>query len=219
MKNISEKFCWPTFLKAKLRPCLHTDLYRKPTDRNTLLCGHCFHPTHLSLPISQFHRVWRICKTKYLLMVSKLRNIIYRHWHMWNLTKIRKCVFFLNPPRLVFRCPSNSRDKIVWSYIPTNKCMACSNIPDGNYWCGSCAQCGFTTKCITYTHPHNGKIIMENFVKLYLAVLLMLCIWVNFHVVLHMSRKLGEPWIQDHSKLSTFSPAKSAIHVWRIPQG
>ena len=31
------------------------------------------------------------------------------------------------------------------------------NIPDGNYGCGNCAKCGFTTKSTIYTHPHSGK--------------------------------------------------------------
>lgn len=40
-----------------------TDLYRKPKDRNTVLHGQSFHPTRLkiSLPISQFKRIRRIC--------------------------------------------------------------------------------------------------------------------------------------------------------------
>lgn len=42
---------------------LTTDLYRKPTDRNTLLRRDSYHPTPLkkSLPISQFNRIKRIC--------------------------------------------------------------------------------------------------------------------------------------------------------------
>lgn len=42
---------------------LKTDLFRKATDRNTILHGDSFHPKQLikSLPISQFHRVRRIC--------------------------------------------------------------------------------------------------------------------------------------------------------------
>ena len=42
---------------------IQTDLFRKPTDRNSLLRGDSFHPRPLvkSLPVSQFHRVRRIC--------------------------------------------------------------------------------------------------------------------------------------------------------------
>ncbi|CAB1345032.1 unnamed protein product, partial [Coregonus sp. 'balchen'] len=43
-----------------------TDLYRKPTDRKSLLRGNSFHPTPLkkSLPISQYSRIRRICSTQ-----------------------------------------------------------------------------------------------------------------------------------------------------------
>lgn len=42
---------------------LCSNLYRKSTDRNSILHGHSFHPTALkkSLPLSQFNRVRRIC--------------------------------------------------------------------------------------------------------------------------------------------------------------
>ena len=59
-------------------PLLQTDLYRKPTDRNTLLHRDSFHPGHLirSLPISQFHRARRVCSTdqSYHNQVVDLRN-------------------------------------------------------------------------------------------------------------------------------------------------
>ncbi len=49
----------------KERDGLKTNLYRKPTDRNSLLHGESFHPTHLkkNLPISQFNRIRRICSS------------------------------------------------------------------------------------------------------------------------------------------------------------
>lgn len=32
-------------------------------------------------------------------------------------------------------------------------------VPDGNYRCGSCAQCSYTHKFKTFNHPHTGKAI------------------------------------------------------------
>lgn len=50
---------------SKEKETLVTDLYRKPTDRKTLLRSDSFHPIPLkkSLPISQFNRVRLICST------------------------------------------------------------------------------------------------------------------------------------------------------------
>ncbi|CAB1317326.1 unnamed protein product [Coregonus sp. 'balchen'] len=49
----------------KDKTSLFTDLYRNPTDRNTLLRGDRFypHPLMKSLPISQFSRIKRICSS------------------------------------------------------------------------------------------------------------------------------------------------------------
>ncbi len=45
---------------------LQTELFRKPTDRNTILRGDSFHPKPLikSLHTSQFKRVRRVCSTE-----------------------------------------------------------------------------------------------------------------------------------------------------------
>ncbi|KAL7382914.1 hypothetical protein ABVT39_001599 [Epinephelus coioides] len=44
---------------------LSTTLYRKPTDTNSLLHGHSYHPTSLKkgLPVSQFSRIHRLCSS------------------------------------------------------------------------------------------------------------------------------------------------------------
>ena len=195
---------------------LQTDLYRKPTDRNTLLRGDSFHPRHLikSLPISQFHRARRVCSsnehykkqaadltnrflvrgykpewinhasqrfdtvsqedclnppkrvkksmnaplcvTKYSPMGFDFRKIMLKHWHVVE-SDPRLGSVFKEPPKLVFRRPPNLRDLVVHSYVKPNNSNFLSDIPPGNYKCSNCAQCGFTTKCKHFTHPHNGR--------------------------------------------------------------
>lgn len=57
---------------------IKTDLFRKPTDRNTILRGDSFHPSPLlkSLPVSQFHRIRRICSDdpSYSAQAEVLKN-------------------------------------------------------------------------------------------------------------------------------------------------
>lgn len=57
---------------------LGTNLYRKPTDRNSILHGQSFHPVPLkrSLPVSQFNRIRRICSsdTDYQIQAADLES-------------------------------------------------------------------------------------------------------------------------------------------------
>ena len=70
----------------KDRGYLKTDLYRKPTDKNSLLHGDSYHPTSLkkNLPISQFNRIRRICSsdetfnTQTNELMSRFRNRGYK---------------------------------------------------------------------------------------------------------------------------------------------
>lgn len=194
---------------------LQTDLFRKPTDRNTILRGDSYHPSHLikSLPISQFHRARRICSsdqryasqasdlsqrfqergykqqwvdaaserfahvtqdeclipksgraqkqnstlciTKYSPLGSEFKKIIRKHWHVVETDPKLKGIFTA-PPTVVFRRAPNLRDKLVKSHTHESR-QNPFNIPDGNYKCGNCAQCGYTMRSRTYTHPHTGK--------------------------------------------------------------
>lgn len=60
-----EKMNFLDILIVKENNRLKTDLYRKPTDRNSILHGESYHPIHLkrNLPISQFNRIRRICSS------------------------------------------------------------------------------------------------------------------------------------------------------------
>ena len=54
----------------------------------------------------------------------------------------------------------NLRNHLVKSDLPpavasTQRLLA--PIPNGNYKCGSCAQCNSTHKCQRFKHPHSGK--------------------------------------------------------------
>lgn len=200
---------------------LKTDLYRKPTDRNTLFRGDSFHPRSLvkSLPISQFHRIRRICsdeesfsiqaedlsnrflsrgyksewvnaarerfdnitqdeclraknkgtgkKTyrptpmcciKYSPLSFEFKKSIKKYWHIISSDPKLKKVF-PDEPRMVFKRASNLRDRLVKSDMRPQREPLLPPLPDGNYRCGSCAQCSYTRKSKTFNHPHTGKTI------------------------------------------------------------
>ena len=199
---------------------LSTSLYRKPTDRNSLLHGQSYHPLALkkSLPISQLNRVRRICssdtdfkqqqaalETRFLQrghkrewvteasrrfdgvsqtdcltstrdktndgrilcaipfspLSKEMSTVIQKHWHIVATDPSLKKL--TSPPRIVFKRPPNLRDMLVRTdnppYPPPTSSRLFSPLPSGNYKCGKCAQCHFTKKSHTFTHPQSGKSI------------------------------------------------------------
>ena len=67
---------------------------------------------------------------------------------------------FHQKPKLVFKHAPNLRDHLVRSdTCPPLK--SSRSMPDGNYKCGSCAQCSITRKCKSFNHPHTGKTFLS----------------------------------------------------------
>ncbi|KAL2102084.1 hypothetical protein ACEWY4_003845 [Coilia grayii] len=99
--------------------------------------------------------------TCYSKCSEQLKNIINRYWYILK-SDINLGDTFKNPPRIVYKRGKNLRDMLVHSDLPPlmkPPKSVLAPIPDGNRKCGSCAQCNYTYKCITYKHPHTGKSI------------------------------------------------------------
>lgn len=83
MKFDETQLSFLDILIIKENNTISTDLYRKPTDRNSFLRGDSFHPTPLkkSLPVSQFSRVRRICSSdsRYTSQAQELSRR-FRDW-------------------------------------------------------------------------------------------------------------------------------------------
>ncbi|CAB1312762.1 unnamed protein product [Coregonus sp. 'balchen'] len=134
-------------MDIKNKTSLSTDLYRKPTDRNTLLRGDSFHPRQLikSLPVNQFsHR--RICSSdasyqkQTMDLTQRFKERDYKdNWvkhanilkgkHSWKVFNQKKHWYIIDtdtqlkpifkyPPRMVFKRPPNVRDIVVKSDYP-----------------------------------------------------------------------------------------------------
>lgn len=78
-----------------------------------------------------------------------------KHWHIVE-SDLRLKQVFKEPPKLVFK-RHNLRDQLIHSYRKPPSSNFLSGIPSGNYKCSNCAQCGYTTRCKHFTHPHSGK--------------------------------------------------------------
>ncbi len=65
---------------------------------------------------------------------------------------------FKDTPRVVYKRPPNIRQMVVKSdLLPQRQDTFLTRVPGGNYRCANCAQCNFTTKSHTFTHPLTGK--------------------------------------------------------------
>ncbi|XP_063044279.1 uncharacterized protein LOC134438605 [Engraulis encrasicolus] len=197
---------------------LKTNLYRKSTDRNSLLHAESYHPTSLkkNLPISQFSRIRRICSSQddyqsqatilkhrfkargyqdqwieeaadrfnnmsqeqcltrrtknnetesrisccvqYSPIAREIEQSVKRHWHIIDSDPNLKKVF-PKPPRVVYKRQPNLRNMLVRADLPPPPPPThfLSNIQAGNYKCGNCQQCNFTSKTHSFNHPHTGK--------------------------------------------------------------
>lgn len=59
---------------------------------------------------------------------------------------------------LFYKRPPNIRQMLVKSDLPPIRKPFLDRLPEGNFKCGSCMQCNYTTKCTSYKHPHTGKL-------------------------------------------------------------
>ena len=98
------------------------------------------------------------CFLQYSPMGKEFENIIKKHWHIVNTDPQLENVF-KDPPKVVYKRPPNLRNMLVKSDLPPVRKGTFLDVTDGNYKCGACTQCTFTTKCTTYNHPHTGKSI------------------------------------------------------------
>ncbi|CAJ0967219.1 unnamed protein product [Ranitomeya imitator] len=162
---------------------LSTDLYLKPTDRNSLLHYSSFHPKNMikSIPKSQLNRVSKIVSdpaTKDLRtteMRSKFRGRGYPPRildtpprptnHSPTLAYSSRSI--PHDPRIshpflpCFKRPRNIKDNLVRADIgpthsgPTQRFLA--NPKTGTFPCLSCNQCNNVLRGNTIHHPHTGK--------------------------------------------------------------
>ena len=99
-----------------------------------------------------------LCILQYSALGKSFEHIIKQHWHILS-SDPRMATSFKDMPRVVYKRPPNIRQTVVKSdLIPiTPQPSFLNQIPDGNYRCAHCAQCNFTTKSHTFTHPLTGK--------------------------------------------------------------
>ena len=98
------------------------------------------------------------CFLTYSPQGKEIDNIIKKHWHIIQSDPSFKSVYQA-PPQTVYKRAPNLRSMLVRSDYnpPAPRTFLDNNIPMGNFKCGSCTQCNFTTRCETFNHPHTGK--------------------------------------------------------------
>ena len=97
------------------------------------------------------------CYVQYSPLGKEFEATIRKHWHVLSSDPTLGRSFSA-PPHIVYKRPPNLRNLLVRSHLRQDTpAHFLSDIPDGNYKCGRCAQCNFTSKCHTFSHPTTGK--------------------------------------------------------------
>lgn len=100
------------------------------------------------------------CVSQYSPLSNEFENIVRKHWPILCSDPALRDASFRHPPRFAYKRSPNISNLVVRADQPPEKPASFfSPIPDGNYRCAHCAQCNFTYKCNTYTHPHTGKVL------------------------------------------------------------
>ncbi|XP_049423574.1 uncharacterized protein LOC125883384 [Epinephelus fuscoguttatus] len=153
---------------------LKTDLYRKPTDKNSLLhekedirslgsrrlchvLATCLKRNASPTP-DQGSEQGVICAIQYSPVAKDITKTIKQHWHIIDSDPTLKDIF-IKPPRVVYKRPPNLRNMLVRADLPPPPPPShfLGSIASGNYPCGRCQQCHFTQKTVSFNHPHTGK--------------------------------------------------------------
>ncbi len=99
-----------------------------------------------------------VCAVQYSPICSDIKKIIDKHWYILKSDPLLSDTFE-NTPRFVYKRFSNIRDLLVRADVSSSveRPTHFLSIPSGNYSCGHCAQCNFTTKTNVFSHPHSGR--------------------------------------------------------------
>lgn len=92
-----------------------------------------------------------VFRTKYTKGSEKIKAILKKHWHI--LQSDKNCTTLQGTPTGVLYGDSFLRPDLPPE--PTQTFL--TPIPNGNYKCGSCAQCNSTIKTSFFRHPHTGQ--------------------------------------------------------------
>ncbi|KAL2084518.1 hypothetical protein ACEWY4_020036 [Coilia grayii] len=95
------------------------------------------------------------CIVQFSPVSHEFQSIIQQYWHIIASDPSLTC--FTSTPRVVFKRPPNLRNLLVRAHNPPQPEHFLHQIPQGNYKCGQCAQCNFTTKTKIFHHPLTGK--------------------------------------------------------------
>lgn len=99
------------------------------------------------------------CITQYSTHSYAVKSVFLKHWHILK-SDPELASIFKHPPLFVNKRGRNLRDQLVRANTrrPARASQTLLRpLPNGNYRCGSCAQCNNTTKTDHFLHPRTGQ--------------------------------------------------------------